>query len=104
MKVAELSKILQCMDPELTVGFSLGRNHDEEYRRKCAKVELVQGDVLYFLDVDRIEIYPESNMDDSRYEIVLKQTNYPQSYFDQASKKFDDLYTKKENNTQHLNN
>ena len=104
MKVAELSKILQCMDPELNVGFSVGRNNDDEYRCKCAKAELVYGETLYFLDVDRIEIYPESNMDDSRYEIVLEQTNYSRSFFDQVSKKFDDLYTKNENYTQYLNN
>lgn len=102
MKVAELLKILQGMDPELTVSFSLGR--DNEYRLKCAKAEVVFEDTLYFLDVDRIEIYPESNMDDSRYEVVLQQTNYNLSFLEQLSNKFDEVYTKKENNTQHLNN
>lgn len=96
MKVAELVKILQGMDPELSIGFSVGRDNNDEYRRKCAKAELVYGEILYNLDVDRIEVYPEDKLDDSRYEIVLKQVNFPPSDFEQISKKFDNLYTKNE--------
>lgn len=96
MKVAELTKILQGLDPECNVGFSVGRGHDDEYRSNCAKVELVGGDTLYFLDVDRIEFYPEVDCDTSRCEVVLKQTSYSPSSLKETSKLFDDYYIKNE--------
>lgn len=88
MKVKVLRAILEGLDPEASVVMEVGR--DEEYRVACAKAELVNGDCLYVLDVDRVEIDP----DDCFTNIVLKQINI--TYLDELEEKFDKLYKKTE--------
>ena len=46
MKVGDLIKVLQGLNPESSFTLSLGR--DDEYRIKCAKAELTCGECLGF--------------------------------------------------------
>ena len=86
MKAKDLIKVLQALDPEKGVSFSLGR--DQEYRDKCAKAELICGDCLGFLAIDKIEFHDEG--DDMWCDIVLKQDNL--CYLDDEADKFDEKY------------
>ena len=71
---------------------SLGR--DDEYRTKCAKAELICGDCLGYLTVDRIEIYIDGGGSEMLGNIVLEQTNL--CYLDEEADKFDEQYLKKD--------
>ena len=92
MKVCNLIKALQGLDPEASFTLSLGR--DDEYRIKCAKVELVCGECLGYLGVDRIEIYPDKEDGVGMYvDLVLEQINV--NYLSEKADKFDEQYLKK---------
>jgi len=91
MKVRDLIKILQSLDPESSVSFSLGR--DDEYRAQCAKAELARGDCFECLNIDRIEIYDDGNL---WADIVLELSNL--LYMGEAAEEFDEQYVKKERN------
>jgi hypothetical protein len=92
MKVGDLIKVLQGLNPESSVTLSLGR--DDEYRTLCAKAELAYGECLGFLTVDRIEIYPNACGPDLYADIVLEQDNI--RYLDEAAKEFDEKFKAKE--------
>ena len=92
MKVGDLIKVLQGLNPESSFTLSLGRN--DEYRTKCAKAELTCGDCLGYLAVDRIEIYPDEGGSEMWADIVLEQSNL--GYLDEEAEKFDEQYIKKE--------
>ena len=92
MKVGDLIKVLQGLNPESSFSLSLGR--DDKYRTKCAKAELTCGDCLGFLVVDRIEIYPEEGGPDMWADIVLEQNNLIS--LDKEADKFDEQYLKKD--------
>jgi hypothetical protein len=91
MKVKDLIKVLQALDPETGVTLSLGRT--QEYRDTCAKAELTCGDCLGYLAVDRIEIYPDDG--EMWADIVLQQNNL--GYLEEEAEKFDKMYLKREN-------
>ena len=90
MKVGDLIKVLQGLNPECSFTLSLGR--DDEYRTKCAKAELTCGDCLGFLAVDRIEIYPDKGGSGTWADIVLEQDNL--GYLDKEADNFDEQYQK----------
>lgn len=93
MKVGDLIKILQGLNPESSITLSLGR--DDEYREKCAKAELTCGECLGYLEVDRIEIYPNALGGPNMWaDVVLKQINL--GHLDDATKEFDEQYIRKE--------
>ena len=92
MKVGDLIKVLQGLNPESSFTLSLGR--DDEYRTKCAKAELTCGDCLGFLAIDRIEIYPIEDGDGVWADIILEQDNIV--YLDEKADKFDEQYLKKD--------
>lgn len=75
MKVKYLTKLLEGLDPEIDVTFQVGR--DDAYREKCAKVELVDGECLEYLDVDRLVVYPEDNEGNPSFaDITLEEYNH----------------------------
>ncbi|MBR3114384.1 MAG: hypothetical protein IKN22_01920 [Bacteroidaceae bacterium] len=90
MKVGDLINVLQRLDPESSITLSLGR--DDEYREMCAKAELVCGDCLGWLAVDRIEIYPNEDDSEMYADIVLKQDNL--GSLNKEADKFDEQYLK----------
>ena len=92
MKAKDLIRVLQGLDPESTITLSLGR--DDEYREKCAKAELAEGECLGFLAVDKIEVYPENGGEDMWADIVLEQNNL--GLLDEEAAKFDKMYSKNE--------
>lgn len=91
MKVKKLIRILQALDPESFVTLSLGR--DDEYRKKCAKAELITGDCLEYLDIDRVEIYTDAK-EEICADIIVKQNNL--IYFEEEASKFDKKYQMKD--------
>ena len=91
MKVKELIKILQILDPDDDVCFSLGRN--QEYRTACAKAEIIEESCLYNLVID--EVVLETREGNLRSDIILEQDNYGKlSDLSEVSKEFDTIYTK----------
>lgn len=91
MKVKKLIRILQALDPESFVTLSLGR--DDEYRKKCAKAELITGDCLEYLDIDRVEIYTDAE-EEICADIIVKQNNL--IYFEEEASEFDKKYQMKD--------
>ena len=89
MKAKDLIRVLQVLDPESSVTFSLG--NDQEYRDKCAKAELVVGDCLGFLAIDNVVFHDDDGL---WCDIVLFQDNL--GYLDDEAKKFDEQYIKKD--------
>ena len=89
MKSKDLIRILQIVDPESCVTFTLGKN--EEYREKCAKAQLADGGCLDNLVIDYVNIYTDEEI---WSDIVLKQENL--IYFDESAQKFDKIYLKQE--------
>ena len=88
MKAKDLIKVLQALDPESSISFSLG--HDDDYRETCAKAELTEGECLGYLAVDTIEFH---NDDESMWcDIVLQQDNL--CYLEEAAEQFDKQYQK----------
>lgn len=92
MKAKDLIRVLQGLDPESTITLSLGR--DDDYREQCAKAELATEECLCYLDVDKIEIYPEDGGKDMWADIVLRQSNF--GFLDKEAAKFDKMYSKNE--------
>lgn len=88
MKAKNLVRILQGLAPDAQVIFSLGET--EQYRDDCAKAQLVTGECLGFLAVQKIEIRPGNDQDDEVAEIILEQDNI--IYLDKEAKDFDNKY------------
>ena len=89
----ELIGILQALPPDGVPCFSLGRcgEGEDEYRKLCAKAELISGICLTSLAIDRIEIINSS--DGSIWaNIHLEQDNL--SDLGSFGKKFDEQYKK----------
>lgn len=90
----ELIGILQALPPEGVPFLSLGGGGDlgNEYRRLCAKAELIRGECLGYLAIDSVEIIDE--LDDSGIwaNIHLEQTNLHN--LKSFGKKFDEQYKK----------
>lgn len=92
----ELIGILRALPPEEVPFFSLGGGGDlgNEYRRLCAKAELISGECLDYLRIDSVEIIDNSDPDGSGIwaNIHLEQINlYDLESF---GKKFDEQYKK----------
>ena len=90
----ELIGILQALPPEGVPCFSLGRSGDlgNEYRRLCAKAELINGECLDFLEIDRVEIMDDFGGSGIWADIHLAQNNL--SDLESFEKKFDEQYKK----------
>ena len=90
----ELIGILQALPPDSTPCFSLGRWGEEgdEYRKLCAKAELIEGECLDYLAIDRVEIMDSSDESGIWADIHLEQTNL--SDLKSFGKKFDEQYKK----------
>lgn len=92
MNASNLIKILQGLDPECVVNFSLGDN--DEYREKCAKVQLTNGECLDYLGIKDVVI-GEAPYDNSIWvDIHLEQWNYEDKKLDEWAEKFDEEYKK----------
>ena len=96
MKAKDLIRMLQGLEPECIVVLSLGS--DNKYRTDCAKAELVVGECLGYLAVDRIELYleDEDTEPDMFARIILRQNNL--GYLLDEAKEFDKTYKKIEDN------
>ena len=88
MKAKELIKILQAADPEEIVRFRLSK--DDEYRERCAKAEIVTGEVLGYLTAESVEI---CDFGEGLYTCVtLKQDNLKECSLDFYVDEFDKNY------------
>ena len=92
MKVKDLIKILNSVNPDSEIGLTLGTDGDYEYRKDCAKAELVSGQCLNFLVIDKVVIN-DDNKDgyDLWADIVLKQDNIID--LNDFVRDFDKIYT-----------
>ena len=90
----ELIGILQALPPEEVPFFSLGSGDDSgnEYRRLCAKAELISGECLGYLAIDSVEIIDESDGSGIWANIHLEQINLHD--LESFGKKFDEQYKK----------
>ena len=88
MKAKDLIKVLQSVDPESEVTMTLGRS--DEYRDTCAKAELVCGECLEFLSIDKVEVHSSKGSTEVWADIVLEQYNLP--YLEDEAGKFDEKY------------
>ena len=91
----ELIGILQALPPDDTPSFSLGRYGEEgvEYRKLCAKAELISKGCLLFLAIDRIEIIEDSDDSSIWADIHLMQENLLD--LESYGKEFDEQYKKR---------
>ena len=95
----ELIAILQALPPDGVIGFSLGDVGEEgdKYRIKCAKAELICGECLDFLTIDRIVVidgYGGLGERNLWADVKLEQHNL--SDLDSWAEKFDNEYKKVE--------
>lgn len=95
MKAKDLIKILEAA-PEAEVDLQIGGYREEEYRETCAKLELLDGECLNFLDVDYAIVHPDKYKEGTVafISLVLRQTNY--SNLEAAAEEFDNMFQKKE--------
>lgn len=90
-------KILQGLDPETNVRFTIGNysTEGEDYRQKCAKAQLQSGDCLDWLDVNWVQIEkPYEDEDELLARVTLRQDNYSTGELDRAAERFDKMYIK----------
>lgn len=95
MKVGLLLKILQGLDPETNVRFTIGNDstEGEEYRLKCAKAQIQSGACLDWLDVNWVQIEkPYEDEDELLARVILRQDDYSIDGLDNAAERFDKRY------------
>ena len=56
MKAGTLLKVLQAVDPDTMVRLRLGEVLDVNYRKKCAKAELINERCLSFLEINIAQV------------------------------------------------
>ena len=95
MKAKDLIKILEAA-PEAEVDLQIGGYREKEYREMCAKLELLDGECLNFLNVEYAIVHPATNYQGTgaMISLVLRQTNYNNPV--SAAEEFDNMYQKKE--------
>lgn len=94
MKVKELIKILQAVNPDTTVSFQVGGCNDDEYRTMCAKAELASGHCISDLKVLYVEIREEEHEDEiTTWPNICLQ---PLCGFLEDVKEFDAIYKKRD--------
>ena len=93
MRVKNLLDLLRNLDPNVNITFRLG--NDDEYRQKCAKVEIIDNECLAYLDVESLIVYPAdaSGNPECAY-LELKEWNYGGS-LNKVAAEFDATYKKK---------
>lgn len=74
MKAKDLIRILNSVEPDTEVRFSLGRAEKQEYRNLCAEAELLKGECLRFMTSIGAEV--DLCEDDLFITIILEQDNY----------------------------
>ena len=94
MKAKELIKILGGVDPESEVVFGIGRYGDDEYRRQCAKAELMNGECLDYLVIDYVAIHKNDGDDEPWANIILEQNNIVS--LSDVARDFDEKYNANE--------
>ena len=75
MKAKDLIKILNSVNPESEVSLSLGSDEAYEYRKMCAKAELLSSACLDFLIIDHVVIHDTKETYGLWADIILKQDN-----------------------------
>ena len=95
MKAKDLIKILNSVNPESEVGLSLGSDEAYEYRKMCAKAELLSSACLDFLIIDHVVIHDTKETYGLWADIILKQDNIID--LSDFTEKFDDVYKKCDN-------
>lgn len=93
MRVKNLVDLLRNLDPNVNVTFQVG--NDDEYRQKCAKVEIIDCECLAYLDVKSLSVFPgdESGNPECAF-LVLEEFNY-ESNLKKVAAEFDATYKKK---------
>ena len=92
--VKDLIKVLQSVDPESELFLEVG--YDKEYREKCAKAELAEGECLNYFYINQINIREKYR--DLRLTPYATAILY-QTKVDLAEKVkvFDEMYSKNKN-------
>ena len=93
MRVKNLTDLLSNLHPNVNITFKLG--NDDEYRQKCAKVEIVDCECLAYLDVESLSVFPaDASGNPECAFLVLKEWNYGGG-LNKVAAEFDATYEKK---------
>lgn len=92
MRVKNLIDLLNNLHPNVNITFRLG--NDDEYRQKCAKVEIIDNECLAYLDVESLIVYPgDASGNPECAFLELKEWNYEKN-LDKVAAEFDATYVK----------
>lgn len=95
MKNKDLIRVLQALDPEQEVTFSLGRGVESAHRTMCAKAELMKGECLKYLNVSGINIImDETDQSVAIADVILFCDNYPDKLLEETAKMYDEEFGK----------
>lgn len=92
MTAGQMIKILQAVEPETSVCFTIGErytNGGAEYRKDCAKVQLEGYNCLGFLEARRADIFHGQSDDPLQIDFILEQFNYSDKEIDDIVKEYD---------------
>ena len=93
MRVIYLIDVQSNLHPNVNITFKLG--NDDEYRQKCAKVEIVDCECLAYLDVESLSVFPgDASGNPECAFLILKEWNY-ESSLNKVAAEFDATYEKK---------
>ncbi|MEE1131019.1 MAG: hypothetical protein UHX00_05225 [Caryophanon sp.] len=91
MKNKDLIRVLQALDPEQEVTFSLGSGITSTHRTMCAKAELMKGECLKYLNVSGINItMDETDQSVAIADVILFCDNYPDELLEETAKRYDE--------------
>lgn len=91
MKNKDLIRVLQALDPEQEVTFSLGSGVESAHRTMCAKAELMKGKCLKYLNVSGINItMDETDQSVAIADVILFCDNYPDKLLEETAKMYDE--------------
>jgi len=95
MKNKDLIRVLQALDPEQEVTFSLGSGVESAHRTMCAKAELMDGECLKYLNVSSINItMDETDQSVAIADVILFCDNYPDKLLEETAERYDEEFGK----------
>ena len=92
MTAGQMIKILQAVEPETSVCFTIGERYTDggsEYRKKCAKVQLEEGNCLGWLEAMRADIFTCQSDEPLQIDFILEQFGYSDKEIDDIVKEYD---------------
>ena len=95
MKNKDLIRVLQALDPEQEITFSLGSGIKSAHRTMCAKAELMKGECLKYLNVSGINIImDETDHSVAIADVILFCDNYTDKLLEETAKMYDEEFGK----------